>query len=108
MTGSSARSPAAVGYFKSERLIASVIRRQLGPALPGTRRAEELGAHATSAGLDHGLAKLRAVVPRRGSRRGTGAVGGGTSRSFVHVVPLPIRPAPGCGRAVALTTGRKP
>src|ERR1700680_342432 len=78
------------------------------PVTRGTRRAEELDAHATSAGLDHGLAKLSAVVPRRGSRRGTGAVGGGTTRSFVHVVPLLIRPAPGCGRAVASTTGRKP
>src|ERR1700738_4468294 len=65
------------------------------PAILGTRRAEELDAHATSTGLDHGLAKLSVIVPRRGSRRGTGSVGGGTTRSFVHVGPLLIRPAPG-------------
>src|ERR1700730_1246815 len=55
------------------------------PAIHGTRRAEELDAHATSTGLNHGLAKLSVIVPRRGSRRGTGPVGGGTTRSFVHV-----------------------
>src|SRR6202165_6130846 len=71
------------------------------PPIRGTRRAEQLDAHATSTGLNHGLAKLSAVVPRRGSRRGTGAVGGGTTRSFVHVVPLlypaSARPRPrGC------------
>src|ERR1700737_2244454 len=55
------------------------------PAILGTRRAEQLDAHATSTGLNHGLAKLSVVVPRRGSRRGTEPVGGGTTRSFVHV-----------------------
>src|ERR1700737_3183160 len=71
------------------------------PAIHGTRRAEELDAHATSAGLDYGLAKLSVIVPRRGSRRGTGPVGGGTTRSFVHVwsfaYPASTRPWPrGC------------
>src|SRR6202158_2536119 len=71
------------------------------PAIHGTRRAEELDAHATSAGLDYGLAKLSVIVPRRGSRRGTGPVGGGTTRSFVHVwsfaYPASGRPRPrGC------------
>ena len=57
------------------------------PVTRATRRAEQLDAHATSAGLSHGLAKLSAIVPQRGSRRGTGAVGGGRSRSCVHVIP---------------------
>src|ERR1700731_2525612 len=95
---------------RSESLTASVIlclRRHLDAGNPRHEASGQLDAHATSTGLNHGLAKLSAVVPRRGSRRG-GVVGGGTTRSFVHVVPLPIRPAPGCGRAVALTTGRKP
>src|ERR1700738_3969001 len=76
------------------------------PAILGTRRAEELDAPATSTGLDHGLAKFSVIVSRRGSRRGTGAVGGGTTRSFVHGGPLLIRPAAGRGHAGASTAGR--
>src|SRR6202790_110812 len=95
---------------RSESLTASVIlclRRHLDADHLRHEASGQLDAPATPTGRNHGLTKLSAVVPRRGSRRGTGAVGGGTTRSFVHVVPLLIRPAPGCGRAVASTTGRK-
>jgi hypothetical protein len=76
------------------------------PAIHGTRRAEELDAHATSTGLDHGRAKLVAVVPRRGSRHGAGPVRGGTTRFFVHIDPFSTRLAPGRSHAAASTIGR--
>jgi hypothetical protein len=99
--------PARAGNSSSESLMVSVtvsLRITAMPTIRGTEANGQLGARATSAGSDHGHCKLD-VVPRKGSRRDTGLARGGITRSFVHVGPLSIWPAP--GRAAASATGRK-